>query len=43
LPRRRLAEAAKFGLDSVIGPDARTLSGAIKQAFASAEALREAA
>jgi DNA repair protein RadA/Sms len=42
-PDRRLAEAAKFGLDSVIGPDARTLSGAIKQAFASAEALREAA
>jgi DNA repair protein RadA/Sms len=42
-PDRRLAEAAKFGLDAVIGPDARTLSGAIKQAFASTTAVREAA
>jgi DNA repair protein RadA/Sms len=42
-PDRRLAEATKFGLDSVIGPGARTLSGAIKQAFASAAPVREAA
>jgi DNA repair protein RadA/Sms len=41
-PDRRLAEARKFGLDCVIGPEARTLSAAIKQAFASA-AIREAA
>src|SRR3954453_14605172 len=42
-PERRLAEAKKFGLDAVVGPDARTLRGAIKQAFASATELREAA
>jgi DNA repair protein RadA/Sms len=36
-PDRRLAEAKKFGLDTVIGPDARTLSAAIKAGFASAE------
>jgi DNA repair protein RadA/Sms len=42
-PDRRLAEARKFGLDAIVGPDARTLSGAIKQAFASATAVREAA
>jgi DNA repair protein RadA/Sms len=42
-PDRRLAEATKFGLDTVVGPDARTLNAAIKQAFASATELREAA
>jgi DNA repair protein RadA/Sms len=42
-PDRRLAEAKKFGLDAVVGPDARTLSAAIKQAFAAAADLREAA
>jgi DNA repair protein RadA/Sms len=41
-PDRRLAEAKKFGLDAVVGPDARTLGAAIKQAFAGAQ-LREAA
>jgi DNA repair protein RadA/Sms len=35
-PDRRLAEAKKFGLDAIVGPEARTLSAAIKQAFASA-------
>jgi DNA repair protein RadA/Sms len=35
-PDRRLAEARKFGLDAVVGPEARTLRGAIKRAFASA-------
>jgi DNA repair protein RadA/Sms len=42
-PDRRLAEAKKFGLDALVGPEARTLSGAIKHAFASATELREAA
>jgi DNA repair protein RadA/Sms len=42
-PDRRLAEAKKFGLDAIVGPDAETLAGAIKQAFASATKLREAA
>jgi DNA repair protein RadA/Sms len=42
-PDRRLAEAAKFGLDAIVGPDARTLNAAIKQAFASTAELREAA
>ena len=37
-PDRRLAEAKKFGLDAIVGPDARTLRGAIKQAFANAPA-----
>jgi DNA repair protein RadA/Sms len=35
-PDRRLAEAKKFGLDAVVGPDARTLREAIRHAFASA-------
>ena len=35
-PDRRLAEAKKFGLDAIVGPDARTLRGAIRAAFASA-------
>jgi DNA repair protein RadA/Sms len=50
-PDRRLTEAKKFGLDAVVGPEARTLRGAIKAAFANAAAppdldapdLREAA
>lgn len=42
-PDRRLAEAKKFGLDTVVSPDAKTLGAAIKQAFAGAERLREAA
>jgi DNA repair protein RadA/Sms len=49
-PDRRLAEAKKFGLDAIVGPDARTLRGAIKAAFAnaaqpaaSADAAQEAA
>jgi DNA repair protein RadA/Sms len=42
-PDRRLAEAKKFGLDTVIGPDARTLSAAIKAALGTAAAVREAA
>ena len=42
-PDRRLAEAKKFGLDAVVGPEARTLSAAIKQALASSAELREAA
>jgi DNA repair protein RadA/Sms len=41
-PDRRLAEAKKFGLDAIVGPDARTLRGAIKAAFASAAAPPEA-
>jgi DNA repair protein RadA/Sms len=35
-PDRRLAEAKKFGLDAVVGPEAKTLRGAIKAAFANA-------
>jgi DNA repair protein RadA/Sms len=35
-PDRRLAEAKKFGLDAVVGPDARTLRAAIRAAFANA-------
>jgi DNA repair protein RadA/Sms len=42
-PDRRMAEARKFGLDAVVGPDARTLRGAIKAAFASAPASGDAA
>ena len=44
-PDRRLAEARKFGLDAVIGPDARTLRAALSAALGSAPApdLREAA
>ncbi|HEX6713046.1 MAG TPA: DNA repair protein RadA [Thermoleophilaceae bacterium] len=42
-PDRRLAEAKKFGLDAIVGPDARTLRDAIKQAFAKSTELREAA
>jgi DNA repair protein RadA/Sms len=42
-PDRRLAEARKFGLDAVVGPDARTLSGAIKSAFAGAADIARAA
>jgi DNA repair protein RadA/Sms len=42
-PDRRLAEARKFGLDSVVGPEARTVKAAIRAAFGSAPAIREAA
>jgi DNA repair protein RadA/Sms len=35
-PDRRLAEANKFGLDAIVGPEAKTLRGAIKSAFANA-------
>ena len=43
-PDRRLAEAKKFGLDTVIGPETRTLGAAIKGAFVSAVAdIRDAA
>jgi DNA repair protein RadA/Sms len=42
-PDRRLAEARKFGLDTVIGPDAKTVSAAIKAALGTREAVREAA
>jgi DNA repair protein RadA/Sms len=33
-PDRRLAEARKFGLDAVVGPDARTVKAAIRAALA---------
>jgi len=42
-PDRRLAEARKFGLDAVIGPDAKTVSAAIKAALGTGGAVREAA
>jgi DNA repair protein RadA/Sms len=45
-PDRRLAEAKKFGLDTVIGPDARTVSAAISAALSSGSsdaAMRPAA
>jgi DNA repair protein RadA/Sms len=32
-PERRLAEARKFGLDSVIAPEARTVKAAIRAAL----------
>ena len=35
-PDRRLAEAKKFGLDAIVGPEARTIRAAIKAAFANA-------
>jgi DNA repair protein RadA/Sms len=35
-PDRRLAEARKFGLDAVVGPEAKTLRAAIRAAFANA-------
>ena len=41
-PDRRLAEAKKFGLDVVIGPEARTLRAAIKAALRDAAELRAA-
>jgi DNA repair protein RadA/Sms len=42
-PDRRMAEATKFGLTSVVGPDARTLKAAIRTALQSGADLREAA
>jgi DNA repair protein RadA/Sms len=42
-PDRRLAEAKKFGLDVVVGPDAGTLRGAISSAFAGAADIARAA
>jgi DNA repair protein RadA/Sms len=42
-PDRRLAEAKKFGLDAIVGPDSRTLRGAIKAAFANARPSGDAA
>ena len=46
-PDRRLAEARKFGLDSVVGPEARTVKAAIRAALGSASGspgdLRKAA
>jgi DNA repair protein RadA/Sms len=40
-PDRRLAEARKFGLDAVVGPEAKTLRAAIASAFRGAAASRE--
>jgi DNA repair protein RadA/Sms len=42
-PDRRLAEARKFGLDSVIGPELRTVTAATRAALQSAADIREAA
>jgi DNA repair protein RadA/Sms len=42
-PDRRLAEARKFGLDSVIGPEARTVKAAMRAALQGEAAIREAA
>jgi DNA repair protein RadA/Sms len=37
-PDRRLAEAKKFGLDGIVGPETRTLRAAIRSAFANGRA-----
>ncbi|HEX4719251.1 MAG TPA: DNA repair protein RadA [Thermoleophilaceae bacterium] len=42
-PDRRLAEARKFGLDSVIGPELRTVTAATRAALRGGSDLREAA
>jgi DNA repair protein RadA/Sms len=41
-PDRRLAEARKFGLDAIVGPDTGTLKAAIQAAFRGATADPEA-
>ncbi|HYZ27483.1 MAG TPA: DNA repair protein RadA [Thermoleophilaceae bacterium] len=41
-PDRRLAEAKKFGLDTVVGPETRTVRAAIKAALQDAAELRAA-
>src|SRR5204863_818749 len=40
-PDRRLAEARKFGLDTVIGPELRTVSAAAKAALRGSSAASE--
>jgi DNA repair protein RadA/Sms len=41
-PDRRLAEAKKFGLDAVVGPETKTLRAAIRTAFANARPADDA-
>jgi DNA repair protein RadA/Sms len=41
-PDRRLAEANKFGLDAIVGPEAKTLRAAIRSAFANASPSADA-